>query len=183
MGTADDTPLLPGDWGAVVQERDRIVEARRRQSERDLARTLLDEFEEWLREDEHEPDDVHASTRTMRDLLRFKDDVLGSTDPLAWSEELMTTLVTEVFPERMPEGLDDSRVAAADPLLFVGLLEGTKRWRKRRLRGYEARLLLIALAYPDPGDWGPGVPLPSRCRASGQSRPPATPSSDRPWRH
>lgn len=162
MATAGDSLLLPGDWGAVDHERTRIVDARRRQSERDLARTLVHEFEEWLREDELEPDDVHASTRTVRDLLRFKDDVLGSTDPLAWSEEVFTNLVTEVFPERMPEGLDDSRVAATDLLLFVGFLEGTKRWRKRPLRGHEARLLLIALAYPEPGDWGPGVAVPSR---------------------
>ncbi|HLR96313.1 MAG TPA: hypothetical protein VK053_17450 [Jiangellaceae bacterium] len=58
MGCTDDTPLLPGDWGAVDQERESILRARRLQAERDLARTLLAEFEDWLRKDECEPDEV-----------------------------------------------------------------------------------------------------------------------------
>src|SRR5690625_7095042 len=58
MGCTDDTPLLPGDWGAVDQVRESILRARRLQAERDLARTLLAEFEDWLRKDECEPDEV-----------------------------------------------------------------------------------------------------------------------------
>src|SRR5699024_11051975 len=111
VGPADGIPLLPGDWDTIDHQRDRILDARRRDSERDLARSLVHEFEEHLREDELEPDDVHASARTVRDLLRFKDEVLDSTDPLAWTEEIITAVVTEVFPEQMPEGLGDSRVA------------------------------------------------------------------------
>ena len=159
MGCIDDTPLLPGDWGAVDQERESILRARRLQAERDLARTLLAEFEDWLRKDEREPDEVITVMRTVRQLLQFKDDVLGSTNPLEWSEELVRTLVSEVFPQKMPEGLDDPRDAAVDLLPFVSFLEETKRWRKRPLRGYEARMLLFSLAYPDPEDWGPGVVL------------------------
>lgn len=154
MGSTDDTPLLPGDWGTVEQDRERLLDERRRPSERDLARTLLIEFEDWLREEEREPDDVMAATRTVRNLLQFKDDVLGSTDPLEWSEDLVRTLVCEVFPQRMPEGLGDPRDAAGDLLPFVSFLEATKRWRKRPLRGHEARMLLVSLAYPDPEDWG-----------------------------
>ncbi|MDN5601534.1 MAG: hypothetical protein ACTHV2_07690 [Brachybacterium sp.] len=157
MGSTDDTPLLPGDWGAVEQERDRVLDARRQQKERDLAWALVVEFEDWLREDEHEPDEVMTVTRTVRNLLQFKDDVLGSTDPLEWSEDLLRSLVSEVFPQKLPEGLDDPRDAAVDLLPFVSFLEETKRWRKRPLRGYEARMLLFSLAYPAPEDWGPGV--------------------------
>lgn len=159
MGSTEDTPLLPGDWGAAEQQQERLLEARRQQKELDLARTLAVDFEDWLREDEHEPDEIMAASRTVRNLLWFKDDVLGSTDPLEWSEELLRTLVSEVFPRQMPEGLGGPRDAAADLLLFVSFLEATKRWRKRPLRGYEARMLLVSLAYPDPEDWGPGVVL------------------------
>ncbi|ATG51641.1 hypothetical protein CFK38_08965 [Brachybacterium vulturis] len=49
------------------QARARIIDARQRQAEDDLARMLEHESEGWLREDEHESDDVHASTRNARD--------------------------------------------------------------------------------------------------------------------
>ena len=159
MGCIDDTPLLPGDWGAVDQERESILRARRLQAERDLARTLLAEFEDWLRKDEREPDEVITVMRTVRQLLQFKDDVLGSTKTLERSEELVSTRDSVVLAHKLPEGLDDHRDAAVDLLPFVSFLEETKRWRKRPLRGYEARMLLFSLAYPDPEDWGPGVVL------------------------
>lgn len=47
----------------------------------------------------------------------------------------------------MPDELDDSREAAADLLLFVSLLEESKRWRNSPLRGHQARRLLVVLAH------------------------------------
>lgn len=46
-GSSDDTPLLPGDRDAADQERESILRARRIQSERDLFRMLVAEFEDW----------------------------------------------------------------------------------------------------------------------------------------
>lgn len=159
MGSTDDTPLLPGDWGNVDQERTRILDARRRQAQHDQARSLVGEFEEWMQELEDEPDEISATSRTVRELLRLKDEELDSPDPLDWSEEMITQLVTEVVPRRKPAGLNAPKDAARDLLQFVTFLQSAKRWRKSFVDGERMRMRLIHLAHPDPEDWGPGIRL------------------------
>lgn len=162
MGPTDDTPLLPGAWDSVEEERARIQRDRREEAQRTRGRELVHEFDAWLRELEHDPDEVVTATRTVRQLLRLKDELMDSPDPLEWSEQLLVELVTEVFPRELPDGLNEPQDAATDLLLFIDFLDSTKRWRNRPLGGHEATVLLIPIAYPAPEDWGPGFVLGSR---------------------
>ena len=149
-GPTDDAPILPGDWGSLEKERARVRDARPQQSPYDLAWSLVGEFVDWMRRREDEPDEITATARTVREMLKFKDEELDSSDPLDWSEEMVVQLVTEIFPRRKPEGLNDPEVAAQDLLHFVTFLDETGRWPESPLGASEATLLLLTLAYPVP---------------------------------
>lgn len=169
MRSDEDAPLLPGDRGQVEQQRERVRQERAREelAERVLALAaqrsqLPQDFGDWLRAGEYEPDDVADAVRTIAQLLRLKAEVLDSPDPLEWTEELMTPLVMEVFPRELPEGLGHPRHAAATLLLFVEFLDSTRQWRERSFRSAIATVLLARVAWPDLEDWGPGVEVGER---------------------
>lgn len=164
MRSDENASLLPGVWGQVEEERERARQEHEREklAQREHALTaqrsqLPQDFADWLRAGEYEPDDVADAVRTVDQLLRLKAEVLNSPDPLEWTEELMTPLVVEVFPRELPEGLGEPRHAAATLLLFVELLGSTRQWRERSFRSALATVLLARIAWPDLEDWGPGV--------------------------
>lgn len=151
MSRTSDTPQLPGDWEGVDEQADQRARERALDRFRNQRDELVNAFDLWLRDERaQDPDEVAASVRMIRDILRLKADVHGRPDPLDWDAETMQELITRTVPQELPEGIGLPDAAASDMYFFVSFLGAARHWRKKPLPAPTAHAILTPIAWGTP---------------------------------
>lgn len=144
---------MPGQLGAGESETHEVVTARAKrhaggmaQNRRREREQVLSEYGTWrITADEGAP--AVAEVQTLETLLRLKADQLDSPEPGLWTEQLATTLLTEVVPRTVIQPRE--RVMDLVPTLrhFFIYLRETGRWHEESMSASEAPTMLSGLEF------------------------------------